>query len=124
MILQAVRRAQSIVHPVVTQIAAPVATLDPDAILARNRFAMRYLKLASQALRWRTYAKSAPIPGSGGVSIEAFTARDLVGAVIWPVVEAGWTTGGRDVAERVLALFPAEGSPSLPVALVRRLQDE
>lgn len=99
-IYKAVSSAQSLILPYRDAVAAPLHALDTGAFAARERFARRQLLLATQALRWKRYAKGILVRG-WSASLEDGLARELIGKVVLPVLEAGWTTGGREVAEEV-----------------------
>lgn len=82
--------------------------MDVESIQARNRFVQRCLKLLSSALRWRSLAKEVLLPAGGegegvgaGLKWVAALSMELVERTMLPVLEAGWETGGSEVAAKV-----------------------
>ena len=102
-ILSAVQLAEQLVIPHLDAIASPTVALTPDSIAARQRFALRQIKLMVQAIRWRKFAKQITIQSaiSRAVTLDELLAQRLVGGVLLPLLEAGWQTGGQELATRV-----------------------
>lgn len=96
-----------------------MAAMDVEAIEARNRFSRHLVKLLSNALRWRKYTRGlvlgqGEVPSSAsedavqgfgtGQSWEPFISDELVEKTLLPVLEAGWETGGEEIAGKVRTL--------------------
>lgn len=101
----AVTQSQSLVAPHLASIALPSNAFDPSTFIARTRFVRRQHKLLQNSMRWRRYAKSVKLPVGDGIAaggtLEELLVRELVAKVVLPVVEAGWGTGGEEVARQV-----------------------
>lgn len=113
-------RYGTLVIPHLDELANPTILLDTDAIEARNRLAKRLSKLVSMAVRWRRYARGLSLPlGSGpgsGSSWDVFIDVELVRKLALPILQAGWQTGGKEIAAEV-SLRKQSHSPSLSRAL-------
>ena len=69
---------------------------NPEAILARQRFMKRIMKLTTNILKWRRYTKE----------------RDGIGAIVTgladvllSVAQGGWEVGGEEVSREVRSIF-------------------
>lgn len=108
----AIYRLRSLIQPVLKEMRQPLVSVGMEGITARQAFLQRCLKLLTNALRWRKYAqdplrlpaaadpKSAEGCGAGLSWTEALS-RELVEKTLLPVAEAGWETGGAEVAQKV-----------------------
>lgn len=76
-----------------------------ESIQARQRFLQRQLKLLTNGVRWKRYAKGIILPqgqGAGaGAPFEACLVNELVVKCMLPVIEAAWDTGGKEVGQKV-----------------------
>ncbi|SCV73710.1 BQ2448_6140 [Microbotryum intermedium] len=126
-------QSSTLILPHLTQLNLPSNAFDPSTFIARERFLLRQLKLLQNAQKWRRYARSHRLPLStsssidpisetgSGATLDELLQRDLVAKVMLPVIEASWTTGGEDIARKVLGVLPSgEWIP----ALRRRLEGE
>lgn len=102
----AISQTQHLVAPHLDAISLPRNSFDPSVFPARNRFLRRQLKLFSNAVRWRRFAKDVRMHDAGGVAggsgtFDQLLIWQLVAKVMLPVLEAGWGTGGSEIATRV-----------------------
>jgi GC-rich sequence DNA-binding factor len=107
----AAHRLRSFILPHMKEIRQPSTSTGMEGITARQAFLHRCLKLLTNALRWRKYAKQTLLPtghaGEGlgaGQTLQAALVHELVERTMLPVIEAGWETGGSAIASRVSIL--------------------
>lgn len=108
-----ITQSQSLIAPYLELISLPTNSFDPSTFKARNDFAKRQFKLLQNCLKWRRYARGLKLLGGEsssngdglrvgeGGSLEEMVVKELVIKVILPVIEAGWSTGGSDLAAKV-----------------------
>ncbi|BGP18171.1 hypothetical protein JCM10213_009014 [Rhodosporidiobolus nylandii] len=132
----AIAHLQTLVLPHLQYLTLPSLAFDPTTFLARVRFLNSTLPLLRACQRWRRFGRALRFPavpvalgegeGSGmletaaGATFDEMVQRELVGRVLLPVLEAAWTTGGEEVAQKILETLPKD----IPPALKRRLEGE
>ncbi|GAA5956041.1 hypothetical protein JCM3765_005437 [Sporobolomyces pararoseus] len=120
--------------PNLNQIFLPSLSYDPSTFQARKYFLLHNLKLLTSCIRWRRFMKSLRLhPLSEGEeeqegertnSFDELVTRELIGKVMLPLIEVGWSTSdGEKIGTKVLELLPKQGM-LVPEALKRRLQGE
>ncbi|GAA5886767.1 hypothetical protein JCM6882_005881 [Rhodosporidiobolus microsporus] len=127
---------QTLLLPYLSSLTLPSLAYDPTNFTARHRFLASSLPLLRSAQKWRRYMRALRISavptqlseedGGGvlevgaGATFDELVQRELVARTLLPVVEAAWSTGGEEVAKKILETLPKD----IPPALRRRLEGE
>ncbi|EGG06384.1 uncharacterized protein MELLADRAFT_106674 [Melampsora larici-populina 98AG31] len=97
-----------------------------EGIDARNRFLNKCYKLLKQGLRWKKHSNGLvfdqseiqQLPGVYDKHLEYILSHVLVGQIMLPILNTGWETGGKSIAEKIdkscpFGLLPARISEAL-----------
>ncbi|KAH9814115.1 nineteen complex-related protein 2-domain-containing protein [Melampsora americana] len=85
-----------------------------EGIGARNRFLNKCYKLLKQGIRWKKHSKRLvfdqseyqQLPGMYGKNLEYILSHLLVGQIMIPILNTGWETGGKNMAEKIVKACP------------------